>query len=90
VTDALDPLALRQRYDRELRTRVPDKLPDGQVFHAAGPSAGGWMVIAVHESQESWERFRDLILLPRMQAGIPGGFESPPQETVMEVDTLLP
>jgi hypothetical protein len=48
------------------------------------------MVIAVHESQESWERFRDLILLPRMQAGIPGGFESPPQETVMEVDTLLP
>ena len=37
----------------------PDQLPDGQVFHAAGPSAGGWTVVAVHESQESWEHFRD-------------------------------
>ena len=33
------------------------RLPDGQIFHAAGPSAGGWMIVAVHESKESWERF---------------------------------
>jgi GNAT superfamily N-acetyltransferase len=37
VTDALDPLALRQRYDRELRTRVPDKLPDGLIVDHIGP-----------------------------------------------------
>src|SRR6476661_8609827 len=63
----------------------PDKLPDGQVFHAAGPSAGGWTIMAVHESQESWERFRDEILMPRMQAGIEGGFASPPDETAIDL-----
>ena len=30
----------------------------GQIFHAAGPS-GGWTIVAVHDSQASWETFRD-------------------------------
>ncbi len=60
-------------------------LPAGQVFHAAGPSATGWTVVAVHETKESWETFRDSTLMPRMQEGIPGGFAEPPQETVFEV-----
>ena len=68
----------------------PDTLPDGQIFHAAGPSDGGWRIVAVHESQESWETFRDQILMPAMQAGIDGGFAGPPEETTIEVDTLLP
>ncbi len=56
-------------------------LPEGQTFHAAGPSEGGWSIVAVHDSQESWEKFRDGVLVPRMQAGIDGGFQAPPQET---------
>ena len=68
----------------------PDQLPAGQIFHAAGPSAGGWTVLAVHESQESWERFRDDILMPRMQAGIEGGFPTPPEETAIDLYTVLP
>jgi hypothetical protein len=60
-------------------------LPAGQVFHVAGPSMGGWTVFAIHDSKESWETFRDSILMPRMQQGIPGGFTEPPQETVFEV-----
>lgn len=67
----------------------PDKLPDGQVFHAAGPSAGGWTIMAVHESQESWERFRDQILMPRMQAGIEGGFPTPPEETAIDLYKIV-
>ena len=63
-------------------------LPDGQIFHAAGPSEGGWTITAVHESQESWERFRDEILMPKMQAGIAGGFTTPPQETAFPVHNL--
>jgi hypothetical protein len=55
----------------------PGQLPEGQIFHAAGPSEGGWMVMAVHESQASWEKFRDEILMPRMEAGIEGGFPTP-------------
>jgi hypothetical protein len=66
----------------------PGKLPDGQVFHAAGPSEGGWTILAVHESQESWEKFRDGILLPRMQAGIDGGFAAPPEETTIDLVAL--
>jgi hypothetical protein len=68
----------------------PNGLPDGQIFHAAGASPDGWTIVAVHESKESWEQFRDGILIPRMQAGIEGGFASPPQETEIDVSTLLP
>jgi hypothetical protein len=68
----------------------PGVLPEGQIFHAAGASAGGWTIMAVHESKESWERFRDGILLPKMQAGVAGGFPTPPQETEINIDTLMP
>ena len=60
-------------------------LPAGQTFHAAGPSADGWMIVAVHNSQESWESFRDGTLMPAMQAGIEGGFTAPPAERTFEV-----
>ena len=39
----------------------------------------------MHESQESWERFRDEILMPKMSAGIDGGFTTPPQEMAFPV-----
>lgn len=60
-------------------------LPEGQIFHAAGPSADGWVIIAIHDSQAGWESFRDGTLMPKMIAGIPGGFASPPEETGFEV-----
>jgi hypothetical protein len=63
-------------------------LPAGQIFHAAGPSEGGWTIMAVHDSRESWERFRDGTLIPAMQAGIEGGFTAPPTETAVDVYKL--
>ncbi len=60
-------------------------LPEGQIIHLAGPSGDGWLIVAVHESRESWEAFRDGTLMPRMQAGIEGAFAGPPQETAFEV-----
>jgi hypothetical protein len=60
-------------------------LPEGQIFHAAGPSSEGWTIIAVHDSQESWERFRDEKLMPSLSQGIEGGFTVPPQETTFPV-----
>jgi hypothetical protein len=82
----------KEQYEASLAAVHPgrDKLPDGQIFHAAGPSAGGWTIIAVHESKKSWERFRDQTLLPRLQAGIEGGFAGPPEETEIDIDTLMP
>ena len=84
------PGGTKQQYDASLAAVHPgeDKLPKGQIFHAAGPSAGGWTIVAVHDSKESWERFRDDILLPRLQKGVPGGFTTPPQETAFDVANL--
>ena len=64
-------------------------LPEGQVFHAAGPSADGWTIVAIHGSKESWEKFRDGTLLPKLQAGIDGAFTGPPQETAFEVENQV-
>ena len=84
------PGGTKEQYEVSLATVHPsrDILPDGQIYHAAGPSADGWVIIAIHESQESWEKFRDEILLPNLRAGVEGGFEGPPNEYVFPVDTL--
>jgi hypothetical protein len=85
------PGGTREQYEASIAAvHPPDGLPAGQIFHAAGASPGGWTIIAVHESQESWERFRDDVLMPHMQAGIPGGFTSPPQETPVDLYTVMP
>ena len=86
------PGGTKEQYEASIAAVHPsrDTLPEGQIFHAAGPSAGGWTIVAVHETQESWERFRDGILLPRMQQGISGGFTMPPQETAFAVHNLQP
>jgi len=85
------PGGTQENYEASIAAVHPaNGLPDGQIFHAAGPSADGWTIVAVHESQQSWESFRDGILMPRMQAGIEGGFPTPPAETIFDVATLLP
>jgi len=77
----------KEQYQASLAAVHPSDggLPDGQIFHAAGPSADGWTIIAVHDSQESWEQFRDDVLMPKMTEGIEGGFTSPPEETTFAV-----
>ena len=84
------PGGTQEQYEATLAAVHPDRdsLPQGQTFHAAGASADGWIVVAVHDSKESWERFRDGILLPRLQQGIKGGFTTPPQETTFDVHHL--
>jgi hypothetical protein len=85
------PGGTKAQYEASISAVHPskDSLPKGQVFHVAGPSSGGWTIVAIHESKESWERFRDEILMPRMQQGITGGFATPPEETSFEVANQL-
>lgn len=80
----------REQYAASLGAVHPSdgSLPAGQILHVAGPSDGGWTIVAVHESRASWEAFRDDILGPKLAAGVPGGFDGLPQETVFDVDTL--
>ena len=86
------PGGTQDQYDASIAAVHPSdgSLPDGQVFHAAGASPGGWTIMAIHETQESWEKFRDSILVPAMQAGIEGGFEAPPVETAVDIHELMP
>lgn len=81
------PGGTKEQYEASVAAVHPggNALPAGQIYHAAGPSAGGWTVVAIHESKQSWETFRDKVLMPKMQAGIPGGFATPPQEQAFEV-----
>ena len=69
------PGGTKHQYEASVAAVHPGagQLPDGQILHVAGASPSGWTVLAVHESQESREKFRDEILMPRMQAGIEGG-----------------
>jgi hypothetical protein len=81
------PGGTREQYENTLKVVHPDSgeaLPESQLLHLAGPTQGGWLVMAVHDSRESWERFRDDTLVPglaRVENGLPG----PPEETTFEL-----
>ena len=84
------PGGTKEQYEASIAAVHPNRmtLPKGQIFHAAGPSTGGWTIVAVHDSKESWEDFRDGILMPQLKKGITGGFTNPPEETAIEVHNL--
>ena len=84
------PAGTKEQYEASLAAVHSDRstVPAGQIYHAAGPSAGGWTIVAVHESKESWERFRDDILMPQLTKGVEGGFTTPPQEQSFEIYNL--
>ena len=63
-------------------------VPDGQIFHAAGPAPGGWQIVGVQQSKESWEHFVETVFMPLMTKGVPNGFTAPPTETLWEVTHL--
>ena len=79
------PGGTKDQYEASIATVHPSDggLPEGQIFHAAGPLADGWVIVAIHDSQESWVRFRDEKLIGLSDVG--GGFPTEPQETTFTV-----
>jgi len=63
-----------------------DGLPDGQTFHAAGPTEGGYLIAVLWDSKESADRFLSETLMPAMP--VDGGFEGRPDERGAEVSNL--
>jgi hypothetical protein len=61
-------------------------LPQGQVYHAAGPTEGGLLIAAVWDSKQSADRFMEEVLLPSLP--VEGGFSGQPEERVAEVTNL--
>jgi len=85
------PGGTKAQYEASIAAVHPgkDELPEGQIYHAAGPSASGWTVVVIYDSKENWESFRDETLMPAMQKGLSGGFTTPPDEQTFEVDYEL-
>jgi hypothetical protein len=85
------PRGTKKQYAASITAVHPGKtkLPKGQIFHVAGPSKGGWTIVAIHDSKKSWVKFRDTVLVPTMRKGIKGGFKTPPKETAVEIKNLL-
>jgi hypothetical protein len=77
----------REQYDATVNVvHPPGGLPAGQSQHYAGPSATGWVVVAVWDSEEAWETFRDETLLPGLQGLGESGLPGPPKVTEFDVE----
>lgn len=77
------PGGTEEEYRTNLAVVHPaDGLPAGQLYHAAGPTEGGMLIVAVWDSKESADRFVGEVLMPSMP--VAGGFSGQPQERVAE------
>jgi len=80
----------QEQYENGLKAVHPhggNALPAGQTLHVAGPTPDGWLVMAVHDSKESWEKYRDDVLLPGL-AKVENGYPDPPEEIYFDVYKL--
>ena len=64
----------------------PNGLPDGQLYHAAGSTEGGFLITAVWDSKESSDRFVSDTLMASMP--VEGGFQGQPEERAAQVSNL--
>ena len=82
------PGGTKEHYDATVEAvHPPGGLPEGQTHHFAGPSDGGWQVVAVWDSQESFDAFMSETLMPALQDLGDRGFPTPPEQVLFEVDT---
>ena len=81
------PGGTEEQYRTMLGTvHPPDGLPQGQIYHAAGPTEGGILIAAVWDSKESADRFMNEVLMPSLP--VEGGFSGEPEERLAEVTNL--
>lgn len=79
----------REQYEATLAAVHPSGgLPPGQLHHLAGPTEGGYLVVALWDSKESSDRFIHETLMPALP-NVQGGFHGPPEERTAELDNLV-
>lgn len=78
-----------EQYQATLKVVHPSNgLPQGQRYHAAGPTDGGYLIAAVWDSKADFEQFLQGTLLPSLPK-INGGLTGPPQERDCEIANLV-
>lgn len=81
------PGGTEEQYRTNIAAVHPaDGLPEGQTFHAAGPTERGFLISAVWDTKEHSDRFLSEVLIPSMP--VAGGFAGHPEERVAEVVNL--
>jgi len=82
------PGATEKQYREEIAAVHPEGgLPKGQVYHAAGNTEGGVLIVAIWDSKESCDRFLAEVLLPNVDK--PGGLEGKPEERTAETFNVV-
>lgn len=75
----------QEQYEAVLDAAHPGgALPKGQTYHAAGPTDGGWLVVAAWESKADNDEFIANTLIPAL-GSVENGFAGPPQERGAEL-----
>ena len=80
--------------NQELYDKIQEKLgarenpPPGLIIHTAGPTATGWRVVDVWESEEALQKFRDGRLMPAIREAV-GELPSPPKIEINPVYDLI-
>ena len=81
------PGATEDQYRATVAAAHPAQgLPDGQIYHAAGPTDGGILIAAVWNSKADFDRF----VSEKLMGGPPieGGLQGQPEQRVAEVVNL--
>jgi quinol monooxygenase YgiN len=53
-----NPRQTQEQYDAAVdQLNLAESLPEGWIFHAAGPTENGWRVVEVWESQEAADAY---------------------------------
>ena len=87
VVTHLWPGGTEEQYRATLAAvHPPAGLPEGQRYHAAGPTEGGLLVVAVWDSKEHADRFVSETLMAKLP--IEGGLVGPPDARNAEVVNL--
>jgi hypothetical protein len=77
------PGATEEQYREEIAAVHPEGgLPKGQIYHAAGNTDGGVLIVAVWDSKESCDQFVADVLMPNVDKA--GGLEGKPEERAAE------
>jgi len=65
----------------------PNGLPEGQIWHAAGPAEDGVLIAAVWQSKEHFDRFLSETVAPSMP--IENGLSGQPEQRTADIASLV-
>jgi hypothetical protein len=82
------PGATMEQYNTTVRVlHPPNGLPDGELWHAAGPAQHGVLIAAVWQSKAHFDRFLSDEVMPSMP--IENGLSGQPEQRTADIASLV-